>query len=224
MAGSEGRRVIVVASTERLAYERASDERAMARGEEALATLKRQVRAGKLKEATTIAARADRILHRTKGYRYYRCEIPGDGQLDYRVDEAKLAEEQRIEGTYLLLTNDPAISAAEAITSYKHLSEVEQCVRELKDTLGLRPNYHQTDARIQAHIFLSHLALVLVAYLRRILKEHQIPLSPASAIAACETIGIAELRLNGQPEEIVSAGGRDARRVMSALGVKNLNP
>jgi len=224
VAPGEGRRLIVVASVERLAYETAMRERAMARSQEGLANLKRQVAEGRLKEATTIAARADRILHRTKGYRYYRCDIPGDGQFDYQVDEAKLAEERRIEGTYLLLTNDPAIPPAEAITSYKHLSDVEQCFRELKDTLGLRPSYHQTDQRIQAHIFISHLALVLVALLRRILKEHQVPLSPASAIAACETIGIAELTFNGQPEEIVSAGGRDARRVMAALGVKDLNP
>jgi len=56
------------------------------------------------------------------------------------------------------------------------------------------------------------------------LKEKNINLSPQDAIEATETIGIAYLNIKGEKCRIVSRGGRDARRIISALGVKDLNP
>ena len=40
---------------------------------------------------------------------------------------------------------------------YLQLTEVEQAFKELKDDLAIRPIYHQTDARIEAHIFIAFL-------------------------------------------------------------------
>jgi len=34
-------------------------------------------------------------------------QIPSDGEFEYFLDEKKLCEEMRIEGTYILITNDP---------------------------------------------------------------------------------------------------------------------
>ncbi|MFY9952730.1 hypothetical protein [Bradyrhizobium sp.] len=41
---------------------------------------------------------------------------------------------------------------------YLQLVEVEQAFKELKGDLAIRPIYHQTDARIEAHIFVAFLA------------------------------------------------------------------
>ncbi|RLE11807.1 hypothetical protein DRJ04_07375 [Candidatus Aerophobetes bacterium] len=54
--------------------------------------------------------------------------------------------------------------------------------------------------------------------------SYHIPLFPQDAIEKAETIGIACLNIKGEAHRIVSRGGRDARRVLSALGVKDLNP
>jgi len=219
-----GKRVFVVESKERAEYEEAMRERAMKKCQEALSRIKGQVLTGRLKKASKIAARVDRALHNTKGYRYYSCQIPSDGEFEYFLDEKKLSEEMRIEGTYILITNDPEISAYDAILAYKNLSEVEDFFKELKDNLGIRPNYHRTDERIKAHIFISHLALVLLSILKRTLKKKNIYLSPSSTIEACETIGVSELKINGQVYKIIPSGGRDARRVISALSIKDVNP
>jgi transposase len=45
---------------------------------------------------------------------------------------------------------------------YKQLMEVERAFRTLKTTLELRPLYHRKDERIQAHVLLCYLALLLV--------------------------------------------------------------
>jgi len=49
-------------------------------------------------------------------------------------------------------------------------------------------------------------------------------LSSTDAFAAMKSIGIAELNLNGRTTRLVAGGGRDARRVLTALGIKNIEP
>jgi transposase len=45
--------------------------------------------------------------------------------------------------------------------------EVERAFRTLKTTLDLRPVYHRKDERIEAHVFLCFLALLLVRVAER---------------------------------------------------------
>jgi len=45
------------------------------------------------------------------------------------------------------------MTAAEAVACYKELNTVEQGFRDLKDVIEMRPVYHKTDERIEAHIF-----------------------------------------------------------------------
>ncbi len=47
------------------------------------------------------------------------------------------------------------------------LSEVERAFANLKDVIEMRPIYHQTDARVQAHIFVAALAFLLHRALAR---------------------------------------------------------
>ncbi len=136
---------------------------------EALERIKLQVASGRLKKASKIAAKVERMMQKTKGYRYFSYHIPQDGKFEFFIDEKKLLKEKQIEGTYILLTNDPKIPAYDAISAYKNLSEVEDFFRQLKDNLGIRPNYHRTDRRIKAHIFIFYLALLLLCILKRTL-------------------------------------------------------
>lgn len=220
----EKKRVFVVESDERGKYEEKMRKMVMEKCRKKLEKLKTQVDAGRIKKATKIATRADRIMQAHKGYRYFSYSIEGFGKFEYFEDKEKLSKELAIEGRYILVTNDLEISAYDAICAYKNLSEVEDFFRNLKDNLGIRPNYHKTDNRIKTHIFISHLALVLLCILKRILKEKGVFLTPSDAISSAETIGIAELDMNGEKHKIVSRGGRDARRVINALQIKDLNP
>ena len=51
------------------------------------------------------------------------------------------------------------------------LVQVEQAFKHLKGDLGLRPIYHQKEARIEAHIFIAFLAYCLHVTLRRRLRD-----------------------------------------------------
>ena len=78
-----------------------------------------------------------------------------------RIDKAKIATEQRLDGKTLLRTTEMHTDAADIARGYKALLEVERGWRDLKQ-LELRPVYHRKDERIVAHVQLSWLALLLI--------------------------------------------------------------
>ena len=84
-----------------------------------------------------------------------------------RIDRAKVAAEQRLDGKFLISTSDPHISAEDAALGYKNLLEAERSFRDLKGTLRLRPVFHRLEQRIRAHILICWLALLLVRVAER---------------------------------------------------------
>jgi len=78
------------------------------------------------------------------------------------IDTKKVKAEERLDGKYLVLTSDDTLSAEDAALSYKQLAEVERAWRCLKTHLDLRPMYHRKAGRIEAHVLVCWLALLLV--------------------------------------------------------------
>lgn len=64
-------------------------------------------------------------------------------------------------GCYLLRTNLTDMGAAELWRAYIGLAQAEDAFRQLKSPLELRPIYHQHTDRVQAHILVCFLALVM---------------------------------------------------------------
>lgn len=217
-------RYFVIDSVERKAYEEAMRLRDMGRAKEELEAVSKAVQEGRLKDSVKIGARAARALGRHHGHRYYSWESAGPGQFRYFEDPVKLAAETRREGKYILKTDRATITAAEALDCYKQLNTVEQGFRDLKDVLEMRPIYHHKDDRVQAHIFVASLALFLKQVLAHQLSQSLPDLSVNEAFAAMRSVGLSELRVDGHALRLVSGGSRDARRVMTALGITQIDP
>src|SRR3990170_840382 len=83
------------------------------------------------------------------------------------IDRAKIAAEERLDGKYLLSSSDPDLSAEEIALGYKNLREAERSFRDLKTTLALRPVFHRLEHRIQAHVVVCWLALLLIRIAER---------------------------------------------------------
>ena len=95
--------------------------------------------------------------HRTYG-RYLRMLKTGE----LKIDRTKVREEAFLDGKYLLTTSDDTLDAADVALGYKQLLQVEDAFRTLKSHLKIRPIYHSKPERIQAHVVLCWLALLLV--------------------------------------------------------------
>jgi transposase len=217
-------RYFVIDSAERRSYEQSLRQRAMKRTKKQLQSIAAMVKAGRLKDPAKIGARAGRALSSNHGHRYYSWKVTSPGHFDFYEDQEKLAAEMLHEGKYVLKTDDKELTAVEAVCCYKQLNTVEQGFRDLKDVIDMRPIHHKTDERIEAHIFVASLALFLKRTLEHQLSSKLPEISGTDALSAMKSVGVAELRFDGQVKRLVSAGGRDARRILSTLGIKQINP
>ncbi len=134
----EGRRYVVCLNEDE-ARKDAADREAI------VASLREKLQAG------------EKSLVGNKGYRRY---LAATGPDHFRIDEAKIKEEARYDGKWVLRTNTE-LDAAEVALQYKRLWMVEAWFRSCKSLLQTRPIFHRCDETIRGHVFCSFLALVL---------------------------------------------------------------
>jgi hypothetical protein len=79
-----------------------------------------------------------------------------------RIDRAAVARETKLDGKFLLRTSDESLTPADLAEGYKALYEAERGWRDLKHTIDMRPAYHRREDRIEAHVQLCWLALLLI--------------------------------------------------------------
>lgn len=222
-SNESGVRVFVVHSDERLAYERAMRERSMERTRLALEKLQARVAQGKLKAPERIGAAAARILDRNHGQRYYAWELR-EGVFHFFESE-NLAREKVYEGKYLIQTEEKDIGPVQAVQAYKDLADVERGFRALKDVIEMRPIFHQTDRRVEAHIFVAALAFLLHRAIEKKLKAAGVDLSASEALQALRTVRVVDIDVgDGRPKRCVTRGSQRAAGVLRALGITDLNP
>lgn len=87
-------------------------------------------------------------------------KLDAKGRLE--LDKAKVRAEERLDGKYLLRTSDDTLDSADVALGYKQLLEVEEAFRTLKQVVDLRPVFHRLSRRIEAHVLLCWLALLLI--------------------------------------------------------------
>ena len=78
-----------------------------------------------------------------------------------RIDRAQVKAAERLDGKFVVHSNDDTLSGEDLALGYKQLQRVEQAWRRLKSGLKLRPVYHRAERRIRAHVALSVIALLL---------------------------------------------------------------
>ena len=134
-----------------------------------LQRLQKRVDSGRLKQAAKIGVALGRVLNRFKVGKHFACDV-GDGRFSYRRREDNIAHEAALDGIYVVRTSVPAValSATQAVATYKSLQHAEQAFRNLKSLdLQIRPLRHWTEPRVRAHIFLCMLAYYIQWHLRQ---------------------------------------------------------
>jgi len=223
-ADKPGRRVFVVHSEERLGYERGEREKAMERVRVKLETLKQRVSQGKLKAPEKIGAAAARALAGHHGTRYYDGELR-HGQFHYFEHPKNLPQEKLLEGKYILQSEEQNLSAVEAVEIYKDLSEIERAFSGLKDVIEMRPIHHQTEPRVEAHVFIAFLAFLLDRALEKKLKSAGLDWSSKEAWQMLKTVRVVEIDLGGgERKQSVTRGSSRAARILKTLGIEDLDP
>ena len=114
---------------------------------------------------------------------------------NFQLNRQKLKQVRRREGRYLLRTNLDAYDPDRLWTFYVQLTEVEQAFKELKHDLAVRPIYHSSQPRIEAHIFVAFLAYCLQVTLKAQLRRLAHGITPHEVITKFKTIQMVDVHL-----------------------------
>jgi hypothetical protein len=192
----EGRRYVVCVNPEEVEADRQ-------RREAIVAALREQLRRG------------DKSLVGNQGYRRY-LKVEGGGH--FAVDEAKLAEEARYDGTWVVRTNT-ALPTAEVALRFKALWQVEQWFRGCKGLLETRPIYHQRDATIRGHVFCSFLALLVRHELQARLAAKGQAFEWADVVQDLERLQAVDVEQDGKRFRLRTEAQGTCGKVFQAAGV-----
>ena len=103
-------------------------------------------------------------------------------RFSYTVDTDAIAHAERFDGKLMRHTNVTDFGAAEIVSRYKSLADIEHDFRVLKSDIEIASVYHRLPERIRAHAQICFLALVLYRVMRMRLKARSNSLSPTSAL------------------------------------------
>ena len=79
-----------------------------------------------------------------------------------RINRGAVRQAAKYDGKWVLETNDDTISLEDAAMGYKGLMVIERCFRSLKRTqIKMTPMYHWLSRRIEAHVKICVLALMI---------------------------------------------------------------
>lgn len=151
--------------------------------------LKKRISSGRLKDDKKIHKAIGRLLQKhPRVSRYYDVEFV-NGVISTERKDKVIAAAYELCGDYVLKT-DQTFDAEVLWQLYMTLLKAEEGFKILKGTLGLRPNFHQKEKRVDGHIFITVLAYHLLSWinikleaagcrrtwrtLRRILRTHSI--------------------------------------------------
>lgn len=129
------------------------------------------------------------------GNREYKKYIQVDKD-SARLNETKLKEEEKYDGLYIVKTNADQLSAVEIAIAYRDLWMIERAFRDMKSILRLRPIYHWTEKRINGHIVLCFLALVMEIRYRQLLAEQGTAYGYSDSIRELCKVHAVKLRIN----------------------------
>lgn len=132
-----------------------------------------------------------------------------------RVDRTAIKEAARYDGKWVVTSNDDTLSAEDLALGYKQLMRVEQCWRQLKSGLRLRPVYHWRPWRIQAHVTITVLGLLLER-----IAEIRVGDTWRNIAAQLETIKVVEYDRAGARVHQTTELRPEVAQLLSKLGVK----
>ena len=114
------------------------------------------------------------------------------------INEDKILEDAKWDGLKGYVTNTN-LSMDEVIHQYHGLWVVERAFRIGKGQLEMRPMFHFTEKRIEAHICICFVAYKMYKELERIIRQKGIPMSVDKVLSIAKTITTIRLRLpNGE--------------------------
>ena len=114
--------------------------------------------------------------------------------VEVSINHQKIVEDGQWDGLKGYITNTN-LSASEVYEQYRELWVIERAYRVTKGTLEMRPMFHFTQKRIEAHVCICFVAYKVYKELERILKLNGFNLSVDKVLSIAKTITTVRIKL-----------------------------
>ena len=179
-----------------------------------ISNFRKSIKNGTIKNIVKIKNKLQRIIikHERKAREYDTVLEMTDGKATGISVARKKVEETPLYGCYVIDSTHLNMTAQETWKLYMTLTRVESAFRSMKETLGLRPIYHQKAERTEAHLFITVLAYHLLATIENTISMHKDDRTWATLRDTLSTLmrgtvsmrdekaNTYHLRLSGEPE------------------------
>ncbi len=148
-------------------------EALLAATEKELEKVRARIENGWLAGRDKIGVRVGKVVNKYKVAKLFALTIQDDRFEFHRLAE-QVAAEAALDGIYVIRTSVPKkqMESAEAVRSYKALTQVERAFRSMKTIdLHIRPIHHWLEPRVRAHIFLCMLSYYVEWHMREAWRE-----------------------------------------------------
>jgi transposase len=165
--GEHAEAFVMCKSQGRAEKERAMVERQRKKLDTEFIKIQTAVRAGRLTNAADVGERIGRWRGKyTRAGKLFESKLTQDRRgtvtdFTFSYNQERRAWNEKSYGAYMLRTNLTEDSPDLLWQRYMQLTQAENAFRTSKDELGLRPIYHKSGHRVEAHIFVCFLALAL---------------------------------------------------------------
>jgi DDE family transposase len=160
-------------------------------------------------------AQGDKALVGNSGFRRYLKTVSAE---HFAIDEARVAEDARFDGLYVLRTNTK-ITPLQVMLRYRDLLRVEQLLRQAKAVLATRPIYHSSDMAIRGHVFCSFLALLLAKELEDRLRQQGVAAEWGDILRDLDRLQQIQLEQDGKRFLLRTPTTGVAGKLFQAVGV-----
>jgi transposase len=187
------------------------------------------IRKGTIKNPDKIKNKLQRIIikHGRRSAKYEVSLEITDGKITGISLVKKKEEVEPLYGCYVIESTITNMSSKEIWNLYMTLSRVESAFRSMKEKLGMRPLYHQTEDRTAAHLFITVLAYHLLATIENLMKQQRDTRDWGTLRKVMSTLmrgtvtmrddqgAMYNLRLSGEPED-------EHQDILDKLGIRSL--
>ena len=162
-----------------------------------LRSLRRRVREGQLKQRELIQRAIGRLQERhPRAWRWLKWELRESSaglQFTWDWDRGKFHKSARAEGAYLLRAHWTERDPATLWQTYVQLSEAEAAFRTLKSEVKVRPIWHWTQKRVEAHVLVAFLGYCLWVGLKKKAQRSAPSLTPWQILDQLGRIALVEV-------------------------------
>ncbi|MFA6998430.1 MAG: IS1634 family transposase [Victivallaceae bacterium] len=229
----EGVRYVLSFNPDKELEDRQVRLRLIAKTQEKLEMIQRNVENGNWKEEKVIAKKLHAWINKWRMARFFTVEY-SKGRFSFSRNEEIIEKYEAIDGFYVITSDvvEEVLDTANLRFRYKSLIQVEQAFRSTKTTeLFILPIRHWNPERVKGHIFLCMLSYLIIWKARKLFAGiiSGEPAGEATKQTDCHSLRIiwerlnqwmqiGKLKINGETKEQLNPLTNEAKKILELAG------